>query len=145
MLLVKLDFAVDTSGLDELERRLSDLTPVMQQVAGHLLLVARGTFDSQSDPTGARWAPLQKATERERKKLGYAPSRPILYRTGALKSSVREAFTSHTASVSSDLPYAAVHITGRKGENPMAARPFLGIGKDTAQFVTQALQAHLTG
>ena len=62
---------------------------------------------------------------------------------GVSTASLRMAFDAHTATVSSELDYAAVHITGRQGENPMAARPFLGIGADTPAFLVQALQTHL--
>lgn len=47
-------------------------------------------WEHESAPDGGRWVALRPFTQKERRRLGFAPQHPILQRTGDLKESFTE-------------------------------------------------------
>lgn len=79
---------------------------------------------SKTDPTGKPWAPWSVATLRQRQRQGNA-SRGLLYRTGALLTSIQYRVSNSVLSVFTNKPYAT-HL--QFGTPKMPAREFIGWG-----------------
>lgn len=143
---------------DEITRLLQagrDWTPVMRQIANHLLGSVQHAFRSQADPaTGEAWKPLSRYTISQRKKKGKGPT-PILVDSGALRGSLTAKHDADTALAGTNILYAAVHQygakkgqilpTGERAFGDIPARPFLGLRHQERNKIITAIIAHLRG
>lgn len=149
MSLLQLDIAIQLEGLDELERRLQDLGPLMQVVANHFEDVSKESFLREAQPTPfgwVPWQPLSDYTAKSRAARGYPAHNPILHVTGELENSLEAVVSGHIATLSSSSDHSAIHMTGDKGlsgERAMPARPFMGIAPHTEDVLVAAVRAHL--
>ena len=67
--------------LNELSRRMDDLTPVMRAIAGVMADATARAFENEEDPaTGLAWHPLMASTV----KMRGGDAHPILQRSGQL-------------------------------------------------------------
>lgn len=96
-------------------------------------------FETESDEKGTPWRPiaLTKQTMKRRKMLNKSGTKvlksrtivKILQDTGTLKRSIKASSNNQTATVSTDVIYAAIHNfggkTGRNKSVNMPARPFM--------------------
>lgn len=140
--------------LNRLQTRLTDMTPVMADLAQAMASETERNFAAQAGPGGA-WPKLSESTIAMRLKAGTWPGR-ILQVTGGLAASV---YTQHgplEARIGAAKVYAAMHqfggVTSAKSRIPgktIPARPFLPIspdGKlqnDANQTVLEILNAYL--
>jgi phage virion morphogenesis protein len=127
---------------NQLLSRGTDLTPVMRQIAGVLEDAAEQSFESESSPDGSPWPDLSDDTKLLRSERGYWPGQ-ILQRSGRLAASIESDFDDASASVGTNVIYAAIqYYGGVTSPNSMIpnktipARPFLGIGQhDEAEIL----------
>lgn len=140
-------FEVKLHGFAELRGRLLNMTPAAAGIGALLVRASQNAFAAEKPPGGlVSWAPLQERTVRERQRAGYPGERPILRRTGNLANSIRiHMVEAHSVVVGTDVPYAGVHMTGRKTPTPMPARVFLGIGATEQTQMLSIIAQHLAG
>lgn len=128
MIDIELDDRAVREALERLQRRLSDLTPVMRAIATELEARVEARFETETDPAGRKWAPLADSTlmqvmrraaggdpRRKRgggtkaKAIGALARKRILYDSGDLLGSLTSAAGRHEARVGFGQPYAAYH------------------------------------
>lgn len=145
------DIRVQLDGLTAVNQALrllakvgEDLTPLMRQAAAIMASASEDAFQNEASPEGAKWAPLAPATVRKlvtrgrkvkgqkRRKGGRRRGEhPILQVTGRLAASVTTEATATTATIGSNLVYAALQQFGQRGRHmrpPIPARPYIGLG-----------------
>lgn len=114
-----------------------DMTPLMDDIAGILEDEAQSAFREERSPEGDGWARLSQVTIALREKSGHWPGQ-ILQRSGRLAQSISTQVTPTSATVGTNVIYAAVQQFGAarrefKGVAPwgrIPARPFLGLSED---------------
>ncbi|MCI1193414.1 phage virion morphogenesis protein [Calidifontimicrobium sp. SYSU G02091] len=130
MIDIQIDDREVRAALDRLQRRLSDLSPVMKAIATELEARVEQRFETATDPQGRPWKPLAPSTlaaylargKGNRRKDGSLTkkgrerlaSRRPLYDTGDLLGSLTSSFSRSEARVGFGQPYAAFHEYGTK-------------------------------
>lgn len=148
MIVIKYDDADVLSVLTQLHERMSDLSPVMQQIAGYMHDSSEQAFANQRDPvTGDPWSALSEAT------LQMRPDRAggeLLRDSAQLVNSLQPDFDALTAYYGTNKPYAAMHqfggITAPNSMIPnreIPARPFLGLDDVAKEDVLDMLASYL--
>lgn len=137
MLDVTLDASQIGSALEELARRLGDLTTPFNDIGEYLHQSTDERFQRKVAPDGSPWAPLSAVTLAKKKGTG------ILREKGTLQDTLRKQVTSTELAFGTDRPYGAVHQFGQKkgasgktgkgssipwGDIP--ARKYLGLSAD---------------
>lgn len=138
MIDIHLDDREVRQALERLQRRLGDLTPVMEELGELLVERAKERFARSTDPAGRPWAPNKPSTLARKK-----GKKPLIGETGRLRDDIHyEAGRDHVI-VGSSREYAATHQFGAKkgafgrtrrgapipwGDIP--ARPFLPVTGD---------------
>ncbi|PJK29333.1 phage virion morphogenesis protein [Minwuia thermotolerans] len=147
-------------GLRRLRQAGEDLTPIMRSIAGQMESHTVGHFDTETAPDGRPWKPSLRAR---------AEGGRTLTDAGRLRRSITSSATADTASVGTNLVYAAIHQTGgqiraktkkglvfriggawvRKREVTIPARPFIGLStalqEDIEGIVVRRLDAAAGG
>jgi phage virion morphogenesis protein len=82
MLTIEVDNREVRRALEQLSRRGQDMSPVMRAIGADMERRMLERFETKTDPTGRKWAPLKPATLAAKKGRG-----SILYRSGALQES----------------------------------------------------------
>lgn len=116
MITIKIEGADIAAALKRLAIGMAHPGPVMPVVAGILHDAVMENFAQGGRP---RWQALQPATLAYKKKHGYGDH--ILIRRGggqSLQSSITQQANDHSASVGTNLVYAAIHQFGGKIEMP---------------------------
>lgn len=149
-----LDVTVDLSqvgkALEELHRRLGDLTTPFNDIAEYLHQSTDDRFKQKVAPDGSPWAPLSAVTLARKKGTG------ILREKGTLQDTLRHQVTSTELAFGTDRPYGAVHQFGQKkgasgsskgraipwGDIP--ARPYLGLSSDDETEVVHIIHDYLS-
>lgn len=127
-------------GFARLTGLLSDMTPVMRDVAGDLHAGVERAFDEQRSPVdNTPWVSLKQSTIEARTRQGYWPGK-ILQRTGRLAQSAVEGHGADFAEVTFGERYGIYHQTGTKR---MPARPFAGVSEQTEADILDTLSRHL--
>lgn len=138
-------------GIQGIEERASDLRPFWPTFVTELQAIIAKAFASEGASTGAPWAPLKPATQRDRSRQGFAPAHPILERTGKLKRALtigEGAFIATTATtmrylVSEEVaPYFKYHQRG--GLHLPRRAPVLFTDADR-KTLSQSIQLFITG
>lgn len=135
-----LDVTVDDSlvgkALEELARRLGDLTTPFNDIGEYLHQSTDDRFSKKVAPDGSPWAPLSAVTLARKKGPG------ILREKGTLQDTLRKQVTSTELAFGTDRPYGAVHQFGqKKGASGSAKgrpipwgdipdRPYLGLSAE---------------
>lgn len=128
MIEIKVNSAAVTHTLERLAQRVSDMRPAMRDIADELRYQSMVNFEQQGRP---RWQPLSTATLAANK--GRRAGGQILRDTGRLMNSLRPSYTGNSATVASDVQYAAMHqFGGKKSDFPhlwgdIPARPYMPI------------------
>lgn len=130
--------------LDRFQQRISDPTPVWEQLADRFVALQARNFDSQGAEMDNGWSALSP-TYGKWKARNY-PGKGILVRSGDLRESlagklgIRE-FNRHSMTVGTAIPYAAYHQYGTRN---MPARRLIGDVPVTEQQAwAKVLQRHL--
>ena len=148
-----LDVTVDDSligkALEELARRLADLTTPFNDIGEYLHQSTDDRFSKKVAPDGSPWAPLSAVTLARKKGPG------ILREKGTLQDTLRKQVTSTELAFGTDRPYGAVHQFGqKKGASGSAKgrlipwgdipdRPYLGLSAEDETEVLFIIHEYL--
>ena len=148
-----LDVTVDDSligkALEELARRLADLTTPFNVIGEYLHQSTDDRFSKKVAPDGSPWAPLSAVTLARKKGPG------ILREKGTLQDTLRKQVTSTELAFGTDRPYGAVHQFGqKKGASGSAKgrpipwgdipdRPYLGLSAEDETEVLFIIHEYL--
>jgi len=136
--------------LDRVQRSLTDLTPVMQDIGDDLLAGTDQRFRDGVSPEGVPWAPKSPVTLEAYRKRGASISfKPLIGPSRALSTNISFRHGADFVEIGSNQVYAAVMqfgaakgafgTTSRGGPIPwgnIPARPFLGLSEtDRANIV----------
>ncbi len=146
MITIELKDDAVSLGLAELEGLLSDLTPVMLDIAEYLVKSTKDRFAAGTSPEGVKWAPKSATT------LARAPgkTRPLFGESNTLNTNIFPSHGADFAEVGSTPVYAAMmQFGGTKSAFPhlwgnIPARPFLGASDDDRTAVLEIIAEHLT-
>lgn len=95
--------------LNEVYRRLGDLTPVMQSIGMEMESRVSGRFESRTDPNGRAWAPWAPTTLADYPDDG---NRRLLDRYGDMLGSLNHQADSSSLRIGFGQPYATYHEWG---------------------------------
>jgi phage virion morphogenesis protein len=109
MLTIEIDDREVIDALAKLQRRVADLSPVMRAIGADMEQRMLERFETQTDPTGRKWAPLKPATLAAKKGRG-----SILYRSGDLQESRSSQADANSVRWGFGKKYAAFHEFGTK-------------------------------
>lgn len=139
-----IEFLVDREGItrlaETLEKMAENARDAMEEAKTMMLGAVTENFEREGGDK--KWKPLSPSTVRERKREGFVPIR-MLYRTGALLRSIKGETQSHSALLSTSLPYAHIlHHGGRAGrrrQTPIPPRPFLTLREEDTLAIREAI------
>lgn len=109
MIEIEIDDREVRQALNDLARRVADLSPAMRAIGQELETRIAERFERQRDPAGRPWAPLKGATLAKKKGRG-----SILYHTGDLLDSRTHRAGRDFVEVGFGKPYAAYHEFGTR-------------------------------
>ncbi|MBN2895038.1 MAG: phage virion morphogenesis protein [Campylobacterales bacterium] len=145
--------SIKVTGLEEIRTTLSKLHdathnmhPMMAEIGNMLINEIDETFEDEGRP---KWTPLSRTTLRlgytnmgKSKKKKTHPNngkvskgfeRKILQKSGRLRGSITKEITNNSATVGTNLEYAAIHqfggMAGRGRKVKIPARPYMPINK----------------
>jgi hypothetical protein len=135
-----------------LEARASNLAPAWPAVLQAFQAITARAFASEGASTGAAWAPLTPATQRDRVRQGFPAAHPILQRTGKLMRALtlgEGAYASMTASaltyrLSSEVDYFKYHQSNRARTKLPRRAPVL-LTADDRTALMHPVRLYLTG
>lgn len=134
----------------EMERRASDLSPVMAKATEKIAEAIESNFATESEADGTPWDGLAELTKKERRKLGVGEAHPILDRFGTLKReavSVRE-HDEESASVGAPdghLSARALNDGHDYGNRVLPTRPFLTMSDVELDEIGQEIVDYIEG
>ncbi|WP_448384542.1 phage virion morphogenesis protein, partial [Desulfosoma sp.] len=109
MLTIEINDREVHDALEKLARRVADLSPVMRAIGADMERRMLERFETETDPTGRKWAPLSQRTLKAKKGRG-----TTLYHFGALQESRTSAADSTSVRWGFGQKYAAFHEFGTK-------------------------------
>jgi phage virion morphogenesis protein len=127
------------SRLNELQRKVSDLTPVMKNIGEYMLLSTDTRFRTETDPYGNRWQPNSPRTTARKRAEGRLIR--VLQSTGRLRSSISYKADRTSVVIGTNVSYAAKHQLGQG----VPKREFLGINEKDNQEILTLLNTALVG
>jgi phage virion morphogenesis protein len=136
--------------LRALAARFDDLTPLMQYSAATAAFASERAFETESDPaTGTKWEPLSPRTQLSFVAKGQRRgAHPILQVTGRLAASLVTTVSKFSATLGTNVIYAAIQffggVTGRNYAAEIPARRFMGISPNDATAIEQEAVRFLT-
>lgn len=111
--------------LRKLAKKISDLTPVMNEIGQQLLLSTDQRFEKEVDPDGVPWKPNTPYTRKLKKAKGLIDK--VLQASGRGRASINYAATKDRVVVGTNVDYMRKHQLGLEG---LPVRKFLGISKE---------------
>jgi len=139
MIEIKIDDREVKNALNNLKKKVKDMTPVMRKIAGIMHNAVEENFENEGRP---RWKPLSPRTILARQKRGYWPGK-VLQMRGELASSISSKYDDKSAVVGTNKKYAAIHQfggkAGRKNKVDIPARPFLKLEKDDLEEIKRKI------
>lgn len=111
---IKIEYEKLQRALLELQKRLKDLSPIMQAISEKMLTGVQENFLTEGKNLGEKWEKLSQKHQDYRRKRRYTPIK-ILTMRGALMTSIANNHTSNSAIVGTNLKYAAIHNGGFDG------------------------------
>lgn len=161
MIHLTLDDRAVQQALDNLSRRLSDMSPVMNRVAQVMEEGTRKHFEEERGPDGQKWKPLADSTllaymrraspgglltkrgNTRAKAIKALAQKKILRDSGDLSHLLGRQVTASSAQLSSNMKYAATHQFGDDKRN-IPARPFFGFSEAITAGIVAAAQDYIT-
>jgi phage virion morphogenesis protein len=147
--------------INQLEKKLGNLTPALRDIAEHLQNSTQQRFVDQVAPDGTPWAKLQPSYQRIKPKH----KDRILFLEGELEKNFNSAINNNELKFGTNIPYAAHHQFGtkpytitpkskkalafggvvvKKVNHPgLPARPFLGLSSADNEEILRLLSEHL--
>jgi phage virion morphogenesis protein len=115
---------------------------VFNAIGEELLLSTDARFDSQTDPDGRPWEPLN-AKYAEWKRAFHGHDR-ILKLRGYLRDTLRYQATDVSVAIGSNRVYSAIHQfggqAGREHKTTIPARPYLGVSDDDVAAILEIIE-----
>ncbi|MDH2233102.1 phage virion morphogenesis protein [Delftia tsuruhatensis] len=111
MLDVRIDDRAFVDYLERIQRRLGDLTPVMQDIGMEMEGRVSARFESRTDPWDNSWAPWEPATRESYPEDG---NRRLLDRYGGMLESLSHSADANSVRVGFGDPVAVYHEWGTK-------------------------------
>ena len=111
MLDVRIDDRAFVDYLERIQRRLGDLTPVMQDIGREMEGRVSARFESRTDPWDNSWAPWEPATRESYPEDG---NRRLLDRYGGMLESLSHSADANSVRVGFGDPVAVYHEWGTK-------------------------------
>lgn len=115
---------------------------VFNAIGEELLLSTDARFDSQTDPDGRPWEPLN-AKYAEWKRAFHGHDR-ILKLRGYLRDTLRYQATDASVAIGSNRIYSAIHQfggqAGREHKATIPARPYLGVSDDDVAAILEIIE-----
>lgn len=155
------DDAVAQERLNQLEQKLGDLTPALEDIGEHLMNSHQQRFKDQVAPDGTPWAPLSPSYQRTKARN----KNRILFLDGKLAQNFRYQISNNELNFGTNVPYAAHHHFGtkpytikpkskkalafggvvvKKVNHPgLPARPFFGVNEADNEEILKLLAEHL--
>lgn len=116
--------------LQELQRKVGDLTPAMKSIGEQLLLSTDIRFEKEVDPSGRPWKPNSTFTISKKKRENKIQK--ILQSSGRLRASLSYSASADKVVVGTNVSYAAKH---QLGQGRIPKREFLGVSKEDQQEI----------
>lgn len=139
---ITLDTTHAIKGLGVIDKKVSDLAPLMRNLAGMLGDITENAFEYEMNPeTSEKWANLSLRTILERQQKGYVPIK-ILVQTGQLAASIHTSTGSNFAQIGTNKDYAYDLQFGKSSKN-LPARPFIGFSPSDAEEMEQMVNDYL--
>lgn len=138
--------------LQGIEARASNLAPAWPAVVQAFQAITARAFASEGASTGATWAPLKPATQRDRVRQGLAAQHPILQRSGKLMRALTlgegayagMSATSLTYRLSGEVDYFKYHQSNRARTRLPRRAPVL-LTADDRTALMHPVRLYLTG
>lgn len=115
---------------------------VFSAIGEELLLSTDARFDSQTDPGGRPWEPLNSKYA-EWKRAFHGHDR-ILKLRGYLRDTLHYQATDVSVAIGSNRIYSAIHQfggqTGREHKTTIPARPYLGVSDDDVAAILEIIE-----
>lgn len=122
--------------------QLQNMTPALNQIGQMAVASTRYRItNSKTDPSGAAWRPMTRATVRQRARRGTLAN-GLLWDTGRLLRSINYRLVKNTVQVYSSVPYAQYL---QFGTTRMPARKFLGWSNADIANMSMIVNAFLAG
>ncbi len=124
--------------LNQLSNKMSDLTPVMREIAGHMRNAVEENFEQEGRP---KWDALKQSTILQRTGKGHWPGK-ILQVSGQLAASISSQYDASSAQVGTNKTYGIFH---QLGTSKMSARPFLVLSDDDMAIIMDTINRYIGG
>jgi phage virion morphogenesis protein len=111
MIEINIDLSNTLKNLQNLQNKVSNMTPLMANIAEDMYEAVIDNFDAQGRP---KWAALSSLTKERRKRMGY-DGKPILENSGELRNHIIFHSTKNEAVVGTNKTYAALQHFGSAG------------------------------
>ena len=115
---------------------------VFTAIGEELLLSTDARFDSQTDPDGRPWAPLN--AEYAAWKRAFHGHDRILKLRGYLRDTLRYQATDVSVAIGSNRVFSAIHQfggqAGREHKATIPARPYLGVSDDDVAAILEIIE-----
>jgi phage virion morphogenesis protein len=142
MIEIRIDSAKLVAALRRLIASGRDLTPAMRRAAGIMHDAVEENFEEEGRP---KWKSLAASTLRQRAKEGSTGK--ILQRRGNLARSITRHADAESATVGTNLVYAAIHQlggqAGRGRKVKIPARPYLELTRDDEDTIEKSFAKFL--
>lgn len=126
------------TNIEQLRQKLTDLTPLMEDIGVILSRSSEERFTTKQSPNGNYWANLMPST------IARKGNNNILINKGHLSDIIYQA-DKYSVSVGTTEVYGVFHQFGAKKRNgkEMPARPFLGISDDDERDIFDKINQYL--
>lgn len=154
-LTIKIEDSALRTYLQQLQRRMGDLTPVMTEIGAELENSVRRRFETRTDPSGKPWAPWAPATAKSYPRAGTTAARgkqgagrgKLLERYGSMLDGLSFAAGANSVTVGFDQPYAAFHEWGTRRmprRGLLVANPLTGeLGESDRRSILDLVNGYL--
>lgn len=138
--MLSLDFRANQSKnyLNELIKRIRNLTPALHEVGQLMVASTDENFQNEQNIYGVKWKQNTPATIRYKVSRGFIMK--VLQRRGMLRSSIQYRIEGDKLSVGTNIPYGAYH---QFGTNRLPKREFLGVSRQDQKEIVAILSEYL--
>lgn len=157
MIKVEFKYQMVAQALGEVSRRLSDMTPIHQDIGEYVVRVTKERFKQGIAPDGSAWVPKKQATIDRYKARGDGDRPdPLIGPSKRLSSEIALYADAQGVEIGSALEYSAVMQDGAKqgafGKSPrggpipwgdIPARPWLGLSEEDEVNIIDIADEHL--
>lgn len=132
--------------LQNLQRQVSNLRPVLLAVGEDLVDSTKRRFETSTGPNGQRWDDNSVVTIDKKGR-----NKPLVDQGNLMRQISYDVFGGNTLIIGSTMEYAAMQqFGGSKSEFPnlwgdIPARPFLGISEDDEREIIATISNYLSG